>query len=333
MSAGLWRRLARLILLVAIVAAAPLVAPSYMISPLLVTVGLNVMVCMALSLAMGYAGLISLGHGAFFGVGAYASALLAIRADWPAPLAVVGAVVLTALMALLVAGPTLRLKGHYLAVATLGIALVAEMVMIAWSGLTGGPDGLNDIPALWMNAGAYPSDLACYAVVWTVVFLAGGLMAAIVRSPVGLALRALRDDELAARCLGSRTSWLKTRVFVFSAAVTALAGALYAHLFGAISPAEFNIMLSVRLVPMLAIGGITSLRGAAIGAVALSLLPEALSLLGQAAGRYDTSDIELLCYALILVAVMILWPGGIVGALHRLRRRHPSPGHAPGEDG
>ena len=302
-----------LVALAAIVAAGPWVAPDYMVSPLLISVGLNVIVCMALCLVMGYAGQISLGHGAFFGIGAYASALLVLKWDWSPLLAVVGAVGIVSVIATVVAVPTLRLRGQYLAVATLGIALVTETLLVAWDALTGGPDGLNDIAPLWAVDGGYPSDVHYYAVVWVVVFVVAIVFGNIVRSPSGMVLRAIRDDELAARCLGTRVNWLKIRVFVLSAAATGVAGALYAHVFGAITPGEFDVMLSVRLVTMAAVGGLGSLGGAVVGAVLMTLLPEGLRLVGEMAGRYDTSDIELLCYGVILAGVMIVAPRGLAG--------------------
>lgn len=291
----------------------PLLFPdNYFIMVVGVSAGLHVILAVGLNLLMGYAGQISLGHAAFFGMGAYASAILTTRFAWPSLLAMVAGLVVAGLIAWALARPILRLRGHYLAMATLGFGIVVHVVMVQATQWTGGPDGLGSIPPLNLLGWSVDSDLRWYGVVVSAMLLAIWLSLNIMDSRVGRALRAVRGSEFAAQMLGIDTSRAKTQVFVVSALFAAFAGSLFAHQQAFVSPDSFSLMVSVELVTMVVLGGMASTFGAACGAITLTVLHESLVV-------FD--DYEMLIHGALLMAVMIFLPQGLFVGLSQGARR------------
>lgn len=271
----------------------------------LTMVGLQVLVVIGLSLLMGFAGQVSLGHAAFYGLGAYASAIISTRYGVSPLLGILFAQVLTLVVAFLLGLPTLKLRGHYLALATLGLGVIAEVFFKETVNLTGGPSGLVGIPPLpWVPL----SFRSYFLVVWILVILFLVIALHIIYSPWGRALLALHDSEAALRSLGYNIHRLKLGVFLFSASLAALAGSLYAHCVTFISPYSFTFLHSIKFVTMVVVGGIASLWGAVGGAVFLAVLPEILS-------RFE--DYEVVIFGIILILVMIYCPEGLISALER----------------
>jgi branched-chain amino acid transport system permease protein len=274
-------------------------------------VALYTIVVLGLNLFIGYAGQISLGHAAFFAIGAYGSALL--NGEWglnpwlALPLAVLAA----ALVALLVGVPALRLHGHYLAMATLGFNLVIYLVLLQWDALTGGPSGYAGIQPLAVGSFVFGSDLRLHYLVWGVALVCLTLALNLVRSGVGRGLAAVAGDEVAAAAFGVNTRAAKVKVFVLSAAFAALAGGLYAHGFGFVSPDTFGIFASVDFVTMVVVGGLGSVWGSLFGAALLTWLPEWIE-------RFE--QIKEIVHGLILVGVLILLPQGLVTGMVDLAR-------------
>ena len=274
---------------------------------LLVFMGINGMITMGLSLLMGYAGQISLGHAAFYGLGAYSSAILTTRTSLPAPAAALAGMVLSGLVAYLVGRPTLRLKGHYMAVATLGFGEIMFILFNEVSSLTGGPSGLSGIPPLVL--GGFPVEGAAYLyLVWGGVLLLFLFSLNVIDSRVGRALRAVHGSELAAGAMGVDAARCKVEVFVLSAVYASLAGSLYAHFISFISPSSFSLMFSILLLMMVVVGGTETLWGALLGSAVLTLLPEYLR---------GLEDFEVLAYGAILMAVLLFLPRGIMDGIRR----------------
>ena len=282
----------------------------YFIS-LLVFVGINSMITMGLSLLMGYAGQISLGHAAFFGLGAYSSGVLTTQYSLH-PLGAFGiGIVLSALVAFLVGKPTLRLKGHYMAVATLGFGEILFIIFNELSPLTGGPSGLSGIPPL--TFGSIPIEGKTYLyLVWGGVILLLIFSLNVINSRVGRALRAVHGSELAAGAMGVDASRYKLGVFVLSAVYASMAGSLYAHFITFISPSSFSLMFSILLLMMVVVGGTETIWGALLGATVLTLMPEYLR---------GLEDFEVLAYGAILMAVLLFMPKGILEGVRRLSGR------------
>lgn len=284
---------------------------------LLIFIGLNTLLALSLNMLMGYAGQISLGHAAFYGIGAYVTAILTTTYH-VAPLLALPAAVATAMAVAWVVGiPTLRLSGYYLGMGTLGFGMIVHILLREWSGVTGGASGFVGIPPLEVGPFAFTSRRSYFFLVWGVVLLSIIMCRRIIDSRVGRALRAIHDGEKAAAAVGVNTRRLKLQVFVLSAAMAALAGFLYAHLIYFISPGTFSFIASIRIVTMVVIGGMASIWGALFGASLLTLLPEWL---------HAFSQFEMVVYGLILMTVMIFLPRGLTRGLldvyERYRKSH-----------
>jgi len=270
--------------------------------------GLNAIVAVGLNLLIGYAGQISLGHAAFFAIGGYSSAILASRYEVHGLLALVVGAALAGALAFLVARPILRLRGHYLAMATLGLGIIVSIVINREIELTGGPDGIS-VPALQIFGWKLRGPETWYWIVAAVLVLVILLSLNLMRSAFGRGLRALADSEIAAQTAGLDTAALKARIFVLSAVIAALSGSLFANAERFITPDEAGFLRSVELVTMVVVGGMASTFGAAVGAALLTLLPQAL------AGFELWHDF---LFGVILVTAMIFLPRGIVPSLHLL---------------
>ena len=266
--------------------------------------GINALVVIGLNLLIGYAGQISLGHAAFVGLGAYISGVLTTSYAWDPWLTLVFAALCVGLVALVIGIPTLRLKGNYLVMATLGFNLIVNILIVQMDDITGGPSGFSGIPALSVMGFEINTDLRFYFLIWLVVLAGLCLARNLVSSRVGRGLMALHDSQPAAAALGVPVEVYKVKVFVLSAVYASVAGSLYAHYFQIITPKTFDIFRSVELVTMCIVGGMGSLWGALAGAAFLTPLPQVLHFFEQ------YKDIF---YGAILVLVLIFLPGGLAG--------------------
>jgi branched-chain amino acid transport system permease protein len=282
---------------------------------------LNAIICVGLNQLIGYAGQISLGHAGFFGCGAYGSAILCAHYGWP-PLAAIAAVTAAvALLAFVVGRPVLRLKGHYLAMATLGLGIIIYMVIATEDKLTGGPDGMSVVP---LSIGGYALREAqvWYWVVGVLLLAAVWLALNLIESPVGRALRALHGSEIGAEVVGIDSARHKVMVFVISAVFASIAGSLNAHFAGFITPGKVTFLHSIELVTMVVFGGMASTFGAVVGAAVLTTLPQLLTAL---------KDYEMMVFGAVMMGTMIFMPRGVVPSLSRLigSRRQPPQRPAP----
>jgi branched-chain amino acid transport system permease protein len=301
-----------LLLLIAVILLLPLVMRNNYFYEIAILVALNAIVCVGLNLLIGYAGQISLGHAGFFALGGYGSAVLSGGQGWPVWLSLPAAVAAVGVLALLVGRPTLRLRGHTLAMATLGLGIIVSIVLSTEDKLTGGPDGLAVAPIVLLGW-TVQGERNWYAIVGATLVATVWLALNLIESPAGRALRALHGSEVAAQTLGIDSARHKLRIFVVSAVLAALAGALMAHYAGFITPAKASFMHSVELVIMVVFGGMASVFGAVVGAAVLTTLPQLLTVL---------KDYEMMVFGAVLIATMVLLPQGIVPTLGRwLARR------------
>ena len=278
----------------------------------MVFVAIHSIVAAGLCLLLGYAGQISLGHAAFYGVGAYASGILTTKLAISPWLAILAGMVLAGSLAYAIGIPALRLKGHYLAMATLGFGMIVYIIFNEYVGLTGGPSGFGEIPPLSLLGLTLDTTMGFYYFSWfsAVVTLVFSLN--VVHSRSGRILRAIHDSEVAAQAMGVNTSKAKVQIFVLSAVYGALAGSMYAHYVTFVNPPPFNIFFSLKLLMMVVIGGIGNIWGAYLGAALLTFLPEWLVYL---------EDFDVLAYGIILLVIVIFSPQGVVGLLSRLVSR------------
>ena len=270
---------------------------------LAVLAGIYLILAVSLNLIIGYAGQVSLGHAAFYGIGAYTSALVALHWHFPFPLAALSAMLVAGGCGLALGLPTLRLKEDYLAIVTLGFGVIMDLVFLNLE-ITGGPDGLPGIPSpALLGVSLRPAGL--YLIVVAVsVALVLLLTWRLVGSYHGRALRAIRDHEVTAQVMGINTPAYKVVIFALAAALAGLAGSLYAHYITFINPESFGLHTSILILAMVVLGGMGSLPGSVAGAVILTALPE---LLRQFQAYQD------LVYGGLLIGLLILRPEGLLG--------------------
>ncbi len=269
-------------------------------------VGIHTLLVVGLNLLVGYAGQISLGHAAFFGLGAYTSGILTATCGVNPWLALLAGLAVSGGAAFLIGVPALKLRGYYLAMATLGFGIIVSIILSQAQPLTGGPSGLSGIPPLTLAGFPLNTARRLYPLIWLMVGLILALSANLVDSRAGRALRALNDSEAAAASLGVNTARLKLKIFIWSALYASLAGSLYAHSLNFIAPASFGFMFSIKLVVMVVLGGMASIWGSLLGAGVLTVLPEALTVF---------HDFEVVIFGVILMVVMIFLPRGLVRGL------------------
>ena len=304
-----------LLALALVVALLPLGLVNNYLYDVAVLVGLNAIVCIGLNLLIGYAGQISLGHAGFFALGGYGSAILAARYGWPPLAALPASVAGVALLAWLIGRPILRLRGHYLAMATLGMGVIISIVLTTEDRFTGGPDGMS-VPPLALFGHALGGERGWY---WLVsVLLVGCVWFALnlIESPRGRALRALHGSEIAAEMIGIDSARHKVAAFVLSAVLAAAAGGLTAHYSGFITPGQGSFLRSIELVTMVVFGGMASVFGAVVGAAVLTTLPQLLTVL---------KDYEMVVFGAVMMFTMIFMPRGIVPSVAALFRRKAAP--------
>jgi branched-chain amino acid transport system permease protein len=278
-------------------------------------VGLNIIVVIGLNLLIGYTGQISLGHGAFFGMGAYLSGVLTANYGLPPWPTILLAAAVTSLVALLIGMPALKLKGHYLVMATLGFNVIVSICMVEMEYWTGGTSGLPGIPNLAVGPLILDTDLEMFPLIWITALVVLILSLNLVHSRVGRGLRAIHGSEVAAGSLGVNTRLYKIQVFVFSAALASISGSLYAHYITFISPKTFDFFYSVKVVIMVIIGGLGSVWGSLIGAAVITALPELLEMV---------EEYSVLAYGLILALVLMFFPQGLLPGLLEVLRKQTS---------
>ena len=282
----------------------PLVTSAPYLLQTLTNAWLAAMVAMSLTLLAGTAGQVSLGQAALLAIGAYASALLALDLDWPVLVTIPLAGVITALIGTLLVFPAFRLRGHYVAIATLAIGEVVGLVILNWESLTGGALGLTGIPPLAIGAVPLYSNAAVYWICLTVAVALGLLQVRLLGSHLGRTFRAMRDDDVAARAYGIGLNRYKGLAFAFGGFGAGLSGALTAHLFSYLNNQTFDAQVSLLALTMVILGGMGNVVGAALGAVALVGLPELFRV---------TSDYRILIYGLALVLLVRFRPQGLLG--------------------
>jgi branched-chain amino acid transport system permease protein len=288
----------------------PAIVPNAYFLDIATKTWINAIVCVGLNLLVGYSGQISLGHAAFFALGGYASAILGARYGVPAPLAMLAGASFVAIVALIIGRAILHLRGHYLAMATLGFGAIVAIVLNRELALTGGPDGMTVGP--FTVAGySLPNALSGYVLAAVGLFIAVKTATTLIESRAGRALRAINDSEIASETLGIDVAKYKVKIFVVSAVFASVAGSIFAHADRFITPIEANFLRSVEFVAMVVVGGLGSIVGAVVGASILTLLPQALA---------HFEDLRHVLTGALLVGIMAFMPEGVVPMLASLWR-------------
>ena len=303
--------LLRAVVPIAIALILPMALPGYALH-LLDTALIAAIAVIGLNFTFGWAGLISLAQAGFLGIGAYTTALLTTGANWPIYLAAPAAIAIATSIAAVIGLPLLRLRGHFLALATLGFNVSLVIVANGWEGFLGGTDGIGSIPSPSLGPITFDTDARyCYLVI-AALAVATIIAARLRRSPIGRAMIAVRDDELAAGTASIDVVRTKLQAFALGAAYAAAAGVLFAHFALYVAPDDFNLNQSILFLAMLIIGGEGSIAGAIIGAVLVTFLPEWLRFLGAA---------YLTLFGTLMVLVLVFLPKGLVSLPEKLLRR------------
>ncbi len=272
---------------------------------LMIFAGIYSLITIGLSLLMGYAGQISLGQAAFYGIGAYVSAILTATYGLNPWFCMVIGMIVAAIVAVLVGVPSLKLKGHYLAMATLAFGIIVFIIFNEEVEWTGGPDGMSGIPGLSLFGFAFDSVEKYYYLVWFFVFSVFVFTINVIQSRTGRALRAIHSSEAASSAMGINVSRFKVVVFVYSAILASLAGSLYAYYLNFINPSTFDLFFSIKLLIMIALGGMHDIWGAIIGAFLITFL--------SFEWLHFFKEFEVIVYGVILLLVIIFLPQGMVG--------------------
>jgi branched-chain amino acid transport system permease protein len=278
---------------------------------LMIFAGIYCLITIGLSLLMGYAGQISLGQAAFYGIGAYVSGILTATYGLNPWLCMVIGMVVAALVAVFVGVPSLKLRGHYLAMATLAFGIIVFIIFNEEADWTGGPDGMSGIPVLSLFGFAFDSLEKYYYLVWFFVFAVFIFTINVIQSRSGRALRAIHVSEAASSAMGVNISRFKIMVFVYSAILAALAGSLYAHYLNFINPTTFDLFFSIKLLIMITLGGMHDIWGAIIGAFLVTFL--------SFEWLHFFEEFEVIVYGFILLVVTIFLPHGLVGIPHLIK--------------
>lgn len=280
--------------------------------------GINIILALGLNIVLGFTGQLALGHAALFGIGAYFSALVVMRLGISFWIALPASALVGAVAGAAVGACALRLKGHYLAIATAGFGIIIYQVMLNWVSLTKGAAALGDIPppnpivipgVVTIN---FDTRTSMYFLVLAVTVMAIIICARIRYSRIGDAFLAIREDEVAAEVMGVHTLRYKLLAFVLSAAFSSVAGSLYAHYTSIIAPEMFHLFESVTSLLMVVSGGLGSIVGVIVSAIFFTVVPELMR---------DLQDYRMVTYGALLVIIMIFMPDGLAGAARAAMRR------------
>ena len=294
-----------------ILLAAPLFLGKYKIF-LLSLLAIYALVALGLNLLMGYTGQIAAGHAGFLAIGAYFTAIIGENLPWmPCPVSLLLAGIFTGAIGFLLGIPILRLKGFYIAMATIAFCVVVSEVILQWSSLTGGDDGFS-VPTAQIAGFAFDSDYKLYYLIIPVTLMMTLLARNLVNGYIGRAFIALRESEIAAQTIGIDLARYKTIAFAISAFYTGVAGGLFAYLITYLSPDAFTIELSVDFIAMIVIGGMGSILGSIIGAVVLTGMQQVLA---------GLLDLQILIFGISLIVFMIFMPKGISGMIYDLKEK------------
>jgi len=315
-----WQRRIAFLAAAGAIAVLPLIATDAYWRTNLIVCALNAMLALGLDFVLGYAGQLNLGQSAFYGLGAYASTLLITKAGIPFWIAFAGAVTFSGFAGVVLSLFAIRLRGHYLAIASLGFAVITYQILLNWISLTQGPLGIYAIaPPPPIALPGLPvinfDNLAnLFYLVAGFAFLSYLLLDRLIRSPIGETLTAIREDEVSAASLGINCGAWKVFAFGVSSTVAGAAGCFYASFVGTLVPDAFFVTESFTILAMVVVGGMGTLIGPVGGAILLTVLPELLRNIG---------DLRLVVYGVAVTLVVLFVPGGIVEAVRLASARLP----------
>lgn len=298
-----WRILS-LSLLVVVVAIFPFLGVSMYVVRIATVCLMYIALAISLNLITGFMGQVSLGHAAFYGIGAYTAAILATKLKLNFPITFIAACVVTGIFGMLLAIPALKLKGSYLSIVTLGFCEIIRLIELNWMDLTRGPMGIVSIPPPTFLGFKIDKPNEFYYMCLVLVIISIVLIINLIDSRIGRGLVAIREDEIAAEAMGINVFVYKVMAFTIGAVFAGLMGAFYAQYVRYIDPNLFNFDQSIQILSMIILGGLGSIPGSILGAVLLSVIPELMR---------GLAEYRMLIYGLLLVIMMLIRPQGLLG--------------------
>jgi branched-chain amino acid transport system permease protein len=278
---------------------------------LLIYLDIYIIIAMSLNLLMGYGGLLQIAHAAYYGIGAYTTALLMVKLGWGFIPAIILSSIVSGILSLLVSLPAWRFKGDYFVMLSLSVQVAVYSLLYNWTDLTNGPFGITGIPRPAILIFKFDSIDSIFWLSAALALLCGAVMFVLLKSPWGRSLKAMRDDELAARGLGKNTRLLKLQAFLIACSMAAVAGGLYATYVSYIDPTSFTLDESILMLSMVIIGGTGNFRGPIVGALTLIAIPEILRFLHVPDAV--AANVRLLAYGLLLILMAHVRPQGLAG--------------------
>lgn len=305
-------RNAALVVIAVFLGGAPFIFGEFGLSVFIV-IGIYIILMVGLALFLGYGGQFSFAQAVFYGLGSYTSAILVTRWNVSPALAFIAAGAVGGLVAYALSAPILRLRGYYLAMATLACCQIFHVLLIEGASVTGGPSGIYSIPPFSIAGLEFGTSQLTYGLVWVIVIVSLVFVSNLMRSRVGRALKALQSSEEQAAVLGIDASLLRTKIFILTGVTGAFAGSLFAHFVSYISPGTFTLDLSIWLVVILTVGGVRTIWGVALAAAVTTLFPFLL-------GQYQSYN--MLVFGILLILVLKYMPEGVAGFVETKISRH-----------
>lgn len=276
--------------------------------------GIYTIVAVSLGLLMGFAGQISLGHAAFYGVGAYTTAVLTTTYNFNPWVGLIFSLLIPGIVAFIIGFTMSRLNGYYLAMATLAFGIIVHVLLVEWKSVTKGASGLYGIPKVELFGYSLMQGIPYYYFVWAFALFIIIISLNIINSRIGRALRSIHGSEIAASAMGVDAGKYKMQVFILGAMFSGLAGWLMAHMSYSITPTSFTLETSIVFLAMVVLGGSISIWGAVVGSLLITLIGVIVKILGEHI-PFITSDFEHVLYGLILMVVVIFLPKGLFPSL------------------
>jgi branched-chain amino acid transport system permease protein len=277
-------------------------------------------VTMALDISVGYTGLLSVAQAAFYGIGAYSTALLSSKLGFPMLINVPIGIVTAAVIATLIALPALKVHEDYFVLTTFAFQVIIFNILNNWTSLTGGPAGIPGIPQPLLLGISFSSKTSFFCLVGVVAAISYFLLWRLVNSPFGRILKAIREDEIFAISLGKDVAMFKISVFIISASLASVGGSFFAYYVSFIDPTSFTVMESIFILSIVIIGGAGSLKGSIIGSLLLIFIPELLRFIGMPSSM--AANIRQIFYGILLVLFMMFRPQGILGKFDLGKQSH-----------
>jgi branched-chain amino acid transport system permease protein len=278
---------------------------------LLIYLDIYIIITISLNLLMGYGGLFQLAHAAYYGIGAYTTALLMVSFGWGFIPAIICSIIVTGCLSFLVSIPAWRFRSDYFVMLSLAVQVAIYSLLYNWTGLTNGPFGVTGIPKPAIFGYKMDTLSNMFILSTVTVIICGIILFILLRSPWGKVLKAMRDDELAARGLGKNTRLFKMQAFLISCSMVSLAGGLYATYVSYIDPTSFTMEESILMLSMVIVGGTGNFRGPIVGAFTLIAIPEILRFVHIP--EVFASNLRLLIYGLLIITMAHFRPQGLAG--------------------